>query len=56
MLRRYKADGTEDPTFVHAESEMDSTKSAAGMVIQKDGRMVVLAFSSGQAVLVRYWG
>ena len=53
-LRRYKADGTEDATFVRAQSA--SVVSPSEIVILKDGRIVVLATSNGLLVLVRYWG
>jgi len=58
-LRRYKANGAEDSTFVHAETATSSLRPY-GMVFQ-NGRIVVLAstaplLKTGMLVLGRYWG
>jgi len=55
-LRRYTRDGTEDAAFVHAENAATSANYPYGLVVQRDGRIVVLASSTGQLGLVRYWG
>ena len=54
-LRRFKPDGTEDASFTHAEAGA-GVKFPYDVIIQKDGRIVVLTSSSGQMVLLRFWG
>ena len=55
-LRRFKPDGTEDASFTHAEAGA-GVKFPYDVIVQKDGRIVVLTStsSSGQMVLLRYW-